>query len=355
MITNHVVTERGTNVWTDLTSVQWWRQSGRCRCYWRAERRSPSRRERSASCVTRGWAFAACRRRSWSSRPHGGAGSRNRSLCWCYTPASWPYCSPGGSGNGTRDTTFNASYCLTFGFVSSTLGKVTTTPSIHPSITPSTNKTILESFSLSRPSDSGDHRLLNRGFSEAPWQNKVISPWPLGLFHVIPIGCLSSWPSFFLLKSLPLLFPLTNPSHMFFFIVQSLWQIKNTSPSWKQNKTFLWAAVTIAGRDWLGSQSGWFCDAPVPTTFINSNYQLMGVFSSLDRCSCGWFAVIRRCGTHWCTPPVWHSQGSEWEACWEGGGEVRWWKYERRFESENDVWKKDPEWGKDRRGQSRKG
>lgn len=148
MITNHVVTERGTNVCTDLTSVQWWRQSGRCRCYWRAERRSPSRRERSASCVTRGWAFAACRRRSWSSRPHGGAGSRNRSLCWCYTPASWPYCSPGGSGNGTRDTTFNASYCLTFGFVSSTLGKVTTTPSIHPSITPSTNKTILESLSV---------------------------------------------------------------------------------------------------------------------------------------------------------------------------------------------------------------
>lgn len=82
---------------THPTSGRWWRPIDRCRCCWRAGRRSPSRRGRSASCETPGWGCAACRKRSWSSRPRDGAGSQNHSPYWCCTPASSPCCSPEGS------------------------------------------------------------------------------------------------------------------------------------------------------------------------------------------------------------------------------------------------------------------
>lgn len=86
---------------TYLTSVQWWPQSGQCRCYWQAGRQFPSRQGHSASCEILGWACAGCHKRSWSSRRHGGAGSHNHSPYWCYTPVFSPYCSLGGSRGRT--------------------------------------------------------------------------------------------------------------------------------------------------------------------------------------------------------------------------------------------------------------
>ena len=89
-------------VYKYLTSVQCWPQSGPCRCYWQAGRRSPSRRGRSASYEILGWAYAGCHKQSWNSRRHGGAGSHNRSPYWCCTPVSLPYCSLEDSRKGKK-------------------------------------------------------------------------------------------------------------------------------------------------------------------------------------------------------------------------------------------------------------
>lgn len=48
--------------------------------------------------------------------------------------------------------------------------------------------------------------------------------------------------------------------------------------------------------------------ALVPASFLNSNYRLMGVFSLLGCCSCGWFTVIRPRGTHRLMLPITHWQ-----------------------------------------------
>lgn len=80
-----------------LTSGRCWSLPCRCRSRWRAGTRSPSRRWRSASSATPGWACAACRTRSWSSTPRGEAGSRSHSPCWCCTQVSSLCCNPSGS------------------------------------------------------------------------------------------------------------------------------------------------------------------------------------------------------------------------------------------------------------------
>lgn len=63
----------------------------------------------------------------------------------------------------------------------------------------------------------------------------------------------------------------------------------------------------VAGRVAIRSAAG-LSDSTtlMPTSFLNSNYRLMGVFSSLGCCSCGWFTVIRPPGTHRLTLPIIH-------------------------------------------------
>ncbi|KAK5852780.1 hypothetical protein PBY51_006621 [Eleginops maclovinus] len=68
----------------------------------------------------------------------------------------------------------------------------------------------------------------------------------------------------------------------------------------------------VAGRFVICSAAGLSDSATlVPPSFLNSNYGLMGVFSSLGCCSCGWFTVIRPRGTHRLTLPITHSQERE--------------------------------------------
>lgn len=63
----------------------------------------------------------------------------------------------------------------------------------------------------------------------------------------------------------------------------------------------------------------------MPTGFLNSNYRLMGVFSSLGCCSCGWFRVIRLRDTHWLALPItrYQQQREEEEESEERKGDER--------------------------------
>lgn len=113
---SRMITTVSCQVWkayTYLTSGRSSPLNGPCRWCWWAERPSPTRLERIASCATPGWVFAECRRRSWSSRQHDGAGSRSRSPCWCCTLVFSPYCSPEDSGGGGEQMESREKYVST--------------------------------------------------------------------------------------------------------------------------------------------------------------------------------------------------------------------------------------------------
>lgn len=151
----------------------------------------------------------------------------------------------------------------------------------------------------------------------------ALCPFPF-LFHYFTLPLTPSLPPFYYHNFIPHTpFSLMPQSHTLASISYKVWgeeyqmrgtrgrnkdlsfQHKNKTKTWKPTEWHMLCCQWVAGRFVIRPSAGLSVFAMlVPASFLNSNYRLIGVFSLLGCCSCGWFTVIRPHGTHRLTLPI---------------------------------------------------